>query len=85
MWVKSATLAARPSLPIFPYEQTSAALAGMSQKCPLTASCAAANSISNRQSFDRTGASLRSFNGKRVLWKFHSLKATHQLPFCSHF
>jgi hypothetical protein len=28
---------------------------------PLTDSCAAANSISNRQSFDRAGASLREF------------------------
>jgi hypothetical protein len=32
-WVKSATLTARRSLPVFPYEQTSAAPVGMSQRC----------------------------------------------------
>src|ERR1700676_195147 len=33
IWVKIATLTARRSLPVFPYEQTSAAPVGMSQRC----------------------------------------------------
>ena len=32
-WIKSATLTARRSLSIFPYEQTSAAPVGMSERC----------------------------------------------------
>jgi hypothetical protein len=32
-WVKNATLTARRSLPVFPYEPTSAAAAAMSQRC----------------------------------------------------
>jgi hypothetical protein len=36
LWVKSAVLAARRLLPVFPYEQTSAAPVGMSQKCQRT-------------------------------------------------
>jgi hypothetical protein len=33
----------------------------LQQNLPLTASCAAANSISDRQFFDRAGASLQEF------------------------
>jgi hypothetical protein len=51
-------------------------IAGGPVRAPLTDSCAAANGISNRQYFDRPGASL--------LCKFRSPKATHQRPFCSH-
>jgi hypothetical protein len=39
----SAASAARRSLPVFPYEQTMAAPVDMSQRCPTTDSCSAAN------------------------------------------
>jgi hypothetical protein len=42
-------------------------------KVPLTDSCVAANSISNRQSFDRAGAACGISIGRHVLWKFSRL------------
>ena len=40
---------------------------------PKSASCVAANSISNRQSFDRAGAACGISIGRHVLWKFSRL------------
>src|ERR1700716_1138155 len=45
----------------------------LQQYLPLTDSCVAANSISNRQSFDRAGAACGISIGRHVLWKFSRL------------
>jgi hypothetical protein len=69
--------ATSPLCPDCPKHQTFAADLGRSVSCPTNGLMRrAANGISNRQYFDRPGASL--------LCKFRSPKATHQRPFCSH-